>query len=175
MVALAPLVAPDLAEPDRDDLRRLLNILLDENAPLAELDAEVEGLQGRFRFGLVLGALLKCLLRERFGVVPEPAALDEYAAEAYRDALGEPTEDGEAPPEPAVFSELLASFADPTRTAWRRILLEDHLSVTLQILGSLLQDRQETGADTSAHIDQAVEEGMLMARAVRESVDHREQ
>jgi hypothetical protein len=74
-----------------------------------------------------------------------------------------------------VFSELLASIADPTRTAWRRILLEDHLSATLRILGSLLQDRQEIGADTSALIDQAVEEGMLMARAVRESVDHREQ
>jgi hypothetical protein len=53
--------------------------------------------------------------------------------------------------------------------------LEDHLSAMRQILGSLVRDRPESGVETSSIVDQAVEEGMLMARAVRESVDHREQ
>jgi hypothetical protein len=93
----------------------------------------------------IIGALLKCLFAERFGMVPEQAELDEYAAEAYRDALGEPSENGEPPAEPAVLSELLASIADATRTAWRRVLLEEHLSAMLQILAGLLRDRLETG------------------------------
>ncbi len=45
------------------------------------------------------------------------------------------------------------------------MMLEDHLSAVLKILASLLHDRLETLAETSAIVDQAVEEGMLMARA----------
>ncbi len=168
---LAPLVAPDLIEPDPEELRRVLTIFLDKNSTQAQLEAETQGIQGRFRFGLALGALLKCLFLERFGADPEQAVLAQYADEIYRDSLGEPTEEEGAPLDPALVTEMLVSLADPTRTAWRRMMLLEDMMVAVHILTNLVVDRLETGAETTGIIDQAVHEGILMAQAMTTNGD----
>lgn len=163
---LAELLAPDLIEPQREDLRRLFDLLLDQNSTEAQLDAETQGFAGRFRFGLVLTSMLKCLFVERFGLDPEPAVLERYALATHREDIDSSAEDGVPPPEPALFTELLVALADPTRTASRRMLLAEHLSVAMSLLGCLLRDRRESGAEITAIIDQAVEEAILMAQAL---------
>ncbi len=135
-----------LIEPDPEELRRVLTIFLDKSSTQAQLEAETQGIQGRFRFGLALGALLKCLFLERFGADPEQAVLAQYADEIYRDSLGEPTEEEGAPLDPALVTEMLVSLADPTRTAWRRMMLLAHMMVAVHILTNLVVDRLETGA-----------------------------
>jgi hypothetical protein len=169
--ALTPLVAQLIeAEPEPDQLRRLLLLLLDENPQLERLESLADGLPGRFHFGLALIGLLKCLFRERFGPSPERAVLEEFAAETYQEALGLPIEDDESRPEAAVYSQLLAAIADPADPAWRQLQLMEQLSAILDVLARLIRDRRQTGAVTSELDDllvgQAVEQGLLMARAV---------
>jgi hypothetical protein len=69
---------------------------------------------------------------------------------------------------------MLASMADPTQTAWHRLLLQDQVSIVSEILGNLLTDRLDSGSEPTGLIDQAVEEGLLMARAVTGSVETHE-
>jgi hypothetical protein len=164
--ALAALAAPELAMPDEAEVRRIFDVLLDENATETQLDAVIHGRQGRFTFGLVVIALLKSLFLERFGPNPDPEVMARYADPGYRDSRAVPDAEGVAP-EPVLFTEFLASIADPTRRVFRGMLFEDHLPPTAELLRSLLRDHRGSGPETARMIDQAVEESIRIGRSWR--------
>jgi hypothetical protein len=172
--ALTALMVGLLPPPTPDDLREILEIVLDQDDEHDPMEAESWSLERRWYFGLSIGALTNCLFRERFGLAPEQADLDDYATELYREALSMPSPEDELPPPLPVFSQLLAAMADPARTTWQRLPIEEHALVMLTLLGSLVRDRMDSGADMSALVDQAVQEGMLIARTVTESVERRD-
>jgi hypothetical protein len=152
--------------PDEAEVRRIFDVLLDENATETQLDAVIHGRQGRFTFGLVVIALLKSLFLERFGPNPDPGVMARYADPGYRDSRAVPDAEGVAP-EPVLFTEFLASIADPTRRVFRGMLFEDHLPPTVELLRSLLRDHRGSGPETARMIDQAVEESIRIGRSWR--------
>jgi hypothetical protein len=200
--ALAVLVAPSVVEPQPNELRRILELLLgpsdlslddatdesgardagDEECPSNAadvLEAEIQDWPGRIRFGVALVALAQCLVDERFGSDPKPVELQRCAEQAHREALADPDPDDGPVPGPEVFVEVLTLITEPTRRTSNGLHSVGQLSVLMDILRSLIRDRRKTDADFTGIIDQAVEAGILMARAVArtvtESVERREQ
>lgn len=159
---LVPLITPDLVPPRPDEIRGILAIILDRNVTEEQIEALDEDLQNRFRFGLAVGGLSTCLFRERFGPSPDPGALENLAVEVFNGSQ----EIDEEPIEQDVFTLLIGAMADPTRTAWRRILFEDYFSGMLDLVGCMLRDRLRADPDLSDLIEQAVAEGMLMVQAL---------
>jgi hypothetical protein len=168
-------------EPDPEQLRQIVLMLLDENPQLERLEMLDGDLRGRFHFSLALGGLLKCFVRERFGSEPERAALENFAARTYQEALKLPIEDDESRPAQTVYRQLLTALTDSAgpneqaSTAWRQIQLMDQLSAVLDVLGHLIRERRQTGAVTSELDDllvgQAVDTGLRLARTLTASAD----
>jgi hypothetical protein len=92
------------------------------------------------------------------------------ASEVYREALAMPTEDDDLPPEPPILAELMAAIADPSRTSWRRMMLQDYAVAWVALLGRLLDDCLDDERDVTELVDRAVEEGMLLAKEASGSV-----